>query len=52
MFFAQAIISALETLRCATRVGLDCPQYSSRMGPVLKRLDKAAAEADGHYGAG
>jgi hypothetical protein len=27
MFFARAIISALETLRCATRVGSDCPQY-------------------------
>jgi hypothetical protein len=28
MFFARAIISALETLRCVTRVGLDYPQYS------------------------
>jgi hypothetical protein len=28
MFFARAIISALETLRCATRVGSDYPQYS------------------------
>jgi hypothetical protein len=28
MFFARAIISALETLCCATRVGSDFPQYS------------------------
>jgi hypothetical protein len=25
MFFARAIISILETLRCATRFGSDCP---------------------------
>jgi hypothetical protein len=29
MFFTWAIISALETLRCTTRVGLDCPQYTN-----------------------
>jgi hypothetical protein len=33
MFFARAIISALETLRCVTRVGLDYPQRSDEPGP-------------------
>jgi hypothetical protein len=50
MFFARAIIFALETLRCATRVGSDCPNTRRMMGPVLERLDEAATEADGHHG--
>jgi hypothetical protein len=28
------------------------PVLEGRMGPVLERLDEAAAEADGHHGAG
>jgi hypothetical protein len=27
MFFAETVISAMETLRFMTQVGLDCPQY-------------------------
>jgi hypothetical protein len=33
------------------RVGLT-PIFKGQMGPILKRLDETAAEADGHRGAG
>jgi hypothetical protein len=52
MFFVHAIISALETLRCATRLGRTAPVLEGRMGPILERLDEAAAEGDSHHDAG